>query len=76
MPVRLAVILAFLTFAVCMYVGVFEAGNTFTTTVTRSLTAMAGSFVVGLVIGAMGQRMIDENLRPRDDDADRRDAKK
>ena len=77
MPIRLAAILALLTFAVCMYVGGVEAGNSLSTTVFRSLTAMIGSFVVGLVIGAMGQKMIDENLRANGDDADRRrDEKK
>ena len=76
MPIRLAAILALLTFAVCMYVGGVEAGNSFSTTVFRSLTAMIGSFVVGLVIGAMGQRMIDENLRANGDDDPRREEKK
>jgi hypothetical protein len=64
MPTRLAAILALLVFAVCLLVGGVETGNTFTTTVGRALAAMAGTFVIGLVIGSMGQRMIDENLTP------------
>ena len=64
MPTRLAAILALLVFAVCLLVGGIETGNTFTTTVGRALGAMAGTFVVGLVIGSMGQKMIDENLTP------------
>jgi hypothetical protein len=64
MPTRLAAILALLVFAVCLVVGGLETGNPFTTTVARALAAMGGTFVVGLVIGAMGQKMIDENLKP------------
>jgi hypothetical protein len=62
-PQRLAASLAVLTFAVCLVVGGLQAGNTFTTTVTRALVAMAGTFVVGLVVGAMGQRMLDDNVK-------------
>ncbi len=62
MAIRLAAILALLVFAVCLVVGGIETGNTFTTTVSRALAAMAGTFVVGLIIGSMGQKMIDENL--------------
>jgi hypothetical protein len=64
MPTRLAAILALLVFAVCLVVGGLETGNTFSTTVGRALAAMAGTFVVGLIVGSMGQRMIDENLKP------------
>jgi hypothetical protein len=64
MPTRLAAILALLVFAVCLLVGGIETGNTFTTTVCRALGAMLGTFVVGMVIGSMGQKMIDENLTP------------
>ena len=64
MPTRLAAILALLVFAVCLLVGGIETGNTFTTTVARALAAMVGTYVVGLIIGSMGQKMIDENLTP------------
>jgi len=64
MPTRLAAILALLVFAVCLLVGGIETGNTFSTTVGRALGAMMGTFVIGLVIGSMGQKMIDENLTP------------
>jgi len=64
MPTRLAAILALLAFAFCLIVGGLETGNTFTTTVSRALAAMAGTFVIGLVLGSMGQKMIDENLKP------------
>ena len=62
MPQRLAAILASLAFAVCLYVGAFEAGNPFTTTVERALAAMGVTYVVGLVVGTMGRRAIEENL--------------
>jgi formate hydrogenlyase subunit 4 len=64
MPTRLAAILALLAFAFCLIVGGLQTGNTFTTTVSRALAAMAGTFVIGLVLGSMAQRMIDENLKP------------
>jgi hypothetical protein len=64
MPTRLAAILALLVFAVCLIVGGLETGNTFTTTVARALAAMGGTFVLGLMMGAMGQKMIEENVKP------------
>lgn len=62
MPQRLATIVALLAFAVCLYVGGFQAGNPFTTTVGRALLAMAVTYGVGLAVGTMGQRAIEENL--------------
>jgi hypothetical protein len=64
MATRLAAILALLVFAICLVIGGLETGNTFATTVGRALAAMGATFVVGLVLGGMGQRMIDENLKP------------
>jgi hypothetical protein len=64
MPQRLATIVALLAFAVCLCVGGFQAGNPFTTTVGRALVAMAGTYVVGLIVGTMVQRSIEENLAP------------
>jgi NhaP-type Na+/H+ or K+/H+ antiporter len=65
MPRRMAGVLALIAFAVCLVVGGLQTGNTFTTTVTRALVAMAGTFVIGLVIGGIGQRMLEENLDGR-----------
>jgi hypothetical protein len=62
MPQRLAVIVALLAFAVCLFVGGIQVGNPFTTTVGRALAAMAGTYVVGLIVGMMGRRAIEENL--------------
>ena len=58
---RLAAAMAFLAFAICLAVGGLHAGNTFTTTVSRALLAMGGTFVIGLIVGAMGQKMLDDN---------------
>lgn len=62
MPRRLGGSLALVAFALCLVVGI-EAGNSFTTAVGRALLAMAVTFFVGLAVGAMGQAMIEENLR-------------
>ena len=53
--------MALLAFAVCLLMGM-RAGNTFSTIVANALVAMAATFVVGLVVGAMAQKMIDENV--------------
>ena len=66
MPKRLAGCCALVVFAFCLILGI-RAGNTFSTTVTRALVAMAGTFVVGLGVGAVAQRMLDENLRAEAD---------
>ena len=63
MPHRLAATLALLSFAACLYVGGVHAGNPFGTTVQRALLAMAGTYVIGLIVGAMGQKMIEENIK-------------
>jgi hypothetical protein len=62
-PQRLAAVLALLMFALCLVIGVLRAGNTFTTAVWRALVAMAGTFVIGLIAGAMGQKVLDDNAR-------------
>lgn len=62
MPRKLAASIALIVFALCLVVGGLQAGNTFTTTVLRALSAMVATFVVGLVVGSMADRMIRENL--------------
>lgn len=59
---RIAATVALVAFAMCLLIGI-QAGNSFATTIQRALVAMAGTYVIGLVVGAMGQRMIDENLK-------------
>jgi hypothetical protein len=58
--------MALIAFPVCALIGI-QAGNTFSTTVERALLAMAGTFAVALVVGTMGKKMIDENLRQREE---------
>ena len=58
---RMAAALALVVFAVCVIAGL-NAGNSFETVLTKALLAMAGTFAVGLVVGAMAQKMLDEGL--------------
>jgi hypothetical protein len=62
MAKRMAGVLSIVVFAFCLLLGL-RAGNPFNTIVSRALVGMAGTYVVGLVLGAVAQRMIDENLR-------------
>ena len=57
----MAAALALVVFAVCVIAGM-GAGNSFETVLTKALGAMAATFVVGMVVGVMAQKMIDENL--------------
>jgi hypothetical protein len=66
MAKRLAACCALVVFAFCLVLGI-RAGNTFSTTMSRALTAMAGAFGVGLGVGFVAQRMLDENLRAEED---------
>ena len=54
-------------FAICLLIGAFEADNSFSTTVQRALVAMVVTLLVGLLIGAMAQKMLDENLKPHEE---------
>ena len=62
MPLRIASTLSLLSFAACLVAGGFAGGNGFATVVWRALSAMACTFVVGLVVGLMAQKMLEENL--------------
>lgn len=63
MVTRIAASMALLAFSLCLIVGGLEAENTFATTVSRALAAMAGTLVIGLILGAMGRKMLEENLK-------------
>jgi hypothetical protein len=67
MAARIAATLSLIAFAFCLLIGWFEAGNGFATVVQRALIAMVVTLVVGLVIGAMGQKMLDENLKSKEE---------
>jgi hypothetical protein len=58
---RLAGCLALLTFAVCIAAGL-SAGNSAATILSNALAAMGATFVVGLAVGVMAQKMLDENV--------------
>src|SRR3954470_20060036 len=58
---RLASAMSLLVFAVCLIAGI-EADNPLSTTLSRALVAMAGTMVVALIVGAMGQKMLDEHV--------------
>jgi hypothetical protein len=59
---RIAGALGLVVFAVCLSTGI-SAGNPFGTVVTRALLAMVATLVIGLVVGVMAQKMLDENLK-------------
>ena len=66
MATRVSGILSLLVFAICLVVGL-EVDNTFATTVERALTAMMVTAVIGLVLGGMAGKMLDENLKSREE---------
>ena len=64
---KIAVAMGLLVFSLCLAMGGLQADNSFTTTVQRALTAMAVTLVIGLVIGTMAKKMIDENLKSEEE---------
>jgi tetrahydromethanopterin S-methyltransferase subunit C len=58
---RIAGTLSLLAFAVCLLAGM-GAGNSTATVLSNALLALAVTFVVGLVVGVMAQKMLDENV--------------
>ena len=58
---KVAAALALVMFAVCVGAGL-TAGNTFSTILSNALLGMGAAFGVGLVVGAMAQKMLDESL--------------
>lgn len=61
MATRIAAILALCAFSLTLVLGL-EAQNSFITTVWRALLAMAGTLFIGLVLGYIFQKMMEENL--------------
>jgi H+/gluconate symporter-like permease len=61
-PRRLAVVIALVVFAVCILSGM-AADNTFSETLRRALIGMFGTLVIGLVVGGMAQKMLEENAK-------------
>ena len=63
---RMAGCCALVAFAFSLLLGL-RADNTFSTTVTRALIAMGGTFAVGILIGWIAQKMLDENLKTEEE---------
>jgi uncharacterized transporter YbjL len=59
MAQRIAACCSLLVFAVSILLGL-QAENSFSTTLSRALLALAATYVVGLVIGTMAQKMAEE----------------
>jgi len=66
MVTRIAGGSALVGFAIAILLGL-TANNTFATTVWRALVTMAGTFAVGLVLGAMLDRMAQESQTLRNE---------
>lgn len=56
--------MSLLAFAFCLIVGM-NSGNPLATTLWRALVAMAGTLIVGGIVGMMAQRMVDEDVQAR-----------
>jgi hypothetical protein len=62
MTQRIAGALSLIVFAICVAIGI-SAGNPFATVIQRALLAMLGMLFIGLIVGAMAQKMLDENMK-------------
>ncbi len=63
---RFAAVAALIVFALCLVLGI-SADNTFATTVSRALIALAGTFIISLLLGAAAQKMLDENIKSEEE---------
>jgi putative Mn2+ efflux pump MntP len=66
MTKRLSAVMSLIVFAFCLVVGM-RAGNPFSSTVGRAVVALFATLLLGMVIGTMGEKMLDENLRSREE---------
>jgi hypothetical protein len=66
MTQRLAAVAALLVFTVCLLVGGFAANNPFVTSVERALVAMLATLGIGLIVGWMAQKMLQESVAQSD----------
>ena len=58
---KIAAASALIVFAISVLLGL-NAQNTFSTTLVRALQAMGVTFILGLILGAMTEKMVEENL--------------
>jgi hypothetical protein len=66
MPRRLAATASLIVFAICLLTGI-QAENSIGTSIQRGLVAMFGTLIVGLVVGTMAQKMLDENVQAQEE---------
>ena len=66
--------MALIAFALCLVMGIV-AENGLATTLSRALCAMFVVFLVGLIVGTMAQRMLDENLSVHEKKAEIEESK-
>ncbi len=59
MATRIAAIMALVAFATCLVMGIVVE-NPFSTVIMRAIGAMIVTLIVGLIIGAMAQKMLEE----------------
>ncbi len=62
MAVRIAAILSLVCFVACLLAGVLLANNPLDSTVLMALKAMAGTYVIGYVVGLMAQVIVREKV--------------
>lgn len=72
---KLAAATALVAFAVCVLAGMVQE-NTFATTVSRALVAMVITFVIGLIVGAMAEKMLVDNVRREEEKLKELEAKR
>jgi hypothetical protein len=63
MMTRIACTLSLLAFVATLVSGSLVAGHPLTTAIPRALVAMAGMFAIGLVVGWMAKKLIEESLQ-------------
>lgn len=66
--------MALIAFALCLVMGI-AAENNFSTTLVRALKALVAMFVLGWIVGAMAQRMLDENLDAQEKKTENEESK-
>ena len=59
MATRIAAIMALVAFATCLVMGIVVE-NPFSTVIMRAIGAMIVTLIVGLIIGTMAQKMLEE----------------
>jgi uncharacterized membrane protein YqgA involved in biofilm formation len=62
MTQRIAAAMSLVVFVICLIAGT-TADNPLATILSRAMLAMVVTLVIGLVVGAMAHKMLDENLK-------------